>query len=80
MKTLYVRNVPDDLYWRIHTLAKVNNRSLNAQVIILLSQAMDTEKRCLEQVKVLNSIQRRRFKSPENAPISLELLREDRQR
>jgi plasmid stability protein len=80
MKTLHVRNVPDDLYRRIHSMAKVNSRSLNAQVIILLSQTVDTEKRALKQVKILNSIQRRRFKAPENAPTSLELLREDRGR
>lgn len=79
MKTLYVRNVPDDLYWRIYSMAKVNNRSLNAQVIILLSQALD-EKHRSEQVKVLNSIQRRRIKPPENVPASLELLRVDRGR
>lgn len=80
MKNLHVRNMPDDLYRRINTLAKVNNRSLNVQVIILLSQVMDTEKRRLEQVKVLNSIQSRHFKAPKNAPTSLELLREDRGR
>lgn len=79
MKTLYVRNVPDDLSWRIHSMAEVDNRSLNAQVIILLSQALD-EKHRSEKVKVLNSIQRRRFKPPENAPTSLELLRVDRGR
>ncbi len=80
MKTLHIRNLPDDLYRRIHSLAKVNDLSLNVQVIVLLSQAVNTEKRRLEQARVLNSIQHRRFKAPTNAPASLELLREDRGR
>jgi antitoxin FitA len=80
MKTLYVRNMPDDLYRRIHTLAKVDNRSLNEQAIILLEQAVEAEERRVEQTKVLNSVQRRRFKAPKNAPSSLELLRKDRGR
>lgn len=80
MSTLHVRSVPDSLYKRIRSLANVKNRSLSAQVITLLEQAVDAEERRVEQTKVLNSIQRRRFKAPENAPASLELLREDRGR
>lgn len=80
MNTLHVRSVPDSLYKRIRSLANVKNRSLSAQVITLLEQAVDAEERRVEQTKVLNSIQRRRFKAPKNAPASLELLREDRGR
>lgn len=80
MNTLHVRSVPDDIYQRIRLMASSKNRSLSAQVITLLAQALDAEERRVEQAKVLNSIQRRRFKAPENAPSSLELLREDRTR
>lgn len=80
MNTLHVRSVPDSLYKRIRSLANVKNRSLSAQVITLLEQAVDAEERRVEQTKVLNSIQRRRFRAPKNAPASLELLREDRGR
>lgn len=80
MNTLHVRSVPDDLYKRIQLMASVKNRSLSAQVITLLSQAIDAEERRMKQAKVLDSIQRRRFKAPKNAPASLELLREDRGR
>jgi plasmid stability protein len=80
MNTLHVRSVPDNLYNRIRNLASVKNRSLSAQVITLLEQAVDAEERRVEQTKVLNSIQRRRFKAPKNAPTSLELLHEDRGR
>lgn len=80
MNTLHVRSVPDNLYKRIRTLASIKNRSLSAQVITLLAQAVEAEERRVEQAKVLSSIQRRRFKAPKNAPASLELLREDRGR
>ena len=80
MNTLHVRSVPDDIYQRIRLMANMKNRSLSAQVITLLSQALEAEERRVEQAKVLRSIQRRRFKAPQNAPSSLKLLREDRTR
>jgi antitoxin FitA len=80
MNTLHVRSVPDDLYQRIRLMANVKNRSLSAQVITLLAQALEAEERRVEQSKVLTSIQRRRFIAPVNAPTSLELLHEDRRR
>lgn len=80
MNTLHVRSVPDDLYQRIQIMANASNRSLSAQVITLLSQAIELEERRMKQAKVLNSIRRRRFKAPKNAPSSLDLLREDRKR
>lgn len=80
MNTLHVRSVPDDLYKRIRLLANARNRSLSAEVITLLSQAVEFEERRMKQARVLTSIQRRRFKAPKNAPSSLDLLREDRER
>ena len=80
MNTLHVRSVPDDLYERLQKLAHAKNRSLSAQVITMLAQAIEDEERRKKQAKTLTSIQRRRFKTPKNAPSSLELLREDRGR
>jgi antitoxin FitA len=80
MNTLHVRSVPDDLYERLQQLAHSRNRSLSAQVITMLAQAIEDEERRKKQAKILSSIQRRRFKAPKNAPSSLELLREDRGR
>jgi plasmid stability protein len=80
MNTLHVRSVPDALYKRLQQLANARNRSLSAQVITMLEQAVENEERRKKQAKVLTSIQRRRFKAPKNAPSTLELLREDRGR
>ena len=80
MPTLHVRSVPEDLYHQIQQLAETKNRSLSAQVVNMLTQALEEEKRRKIQAKALNSIQRRRFTAPKKAPSSLELLREDRKR
>jgi plasmid stability protein len=80
MNTLHVRSVPDNLYKRLQQLANARNRSLSAQVITMLEQAVEDEERRKKQATVLTSIQRRRFKAPKNAPSTLELLREDRGR
>ena len=80
MNTLHVRSVPDDLYNRLQKLANAKNRSLSAQVITMLAQAIESEERRKKQTKALTAIQRRRFTAPKNAPASLELLKEDRVR
>ncbi|MBM3153521.1 MAG: hypothetical protein FJZ96_15160 [Chloroflexi bacterium] len=80
MNTLHVRSVPDNLYLRLQQLAQSRNRSLSAQVVTLLSRAVEEEERQREQAALLDSIRRRRFKPPSNAPDSTALLREDRER
>jgi antitoxin FitA len=80
MNTLHVRSVPDDLYQRLQQLAQARNRSLSAQVITMLAQAVEDEERRKKQEQVLMSIRRRRFVPPTKSPSSLDLLREDRNR
>lgn len=80
MNTLHVRSVPEDIYQRLQSLAQRRNRSLSAQVVEMLTQALEEEERQNKQVLALNSIRRRRFSPPAQAPSSLELLRADRKR
>ncbi len=80
MNTLHVRSVPDDLYQRLQALAKRRNRSLSAQVVEMLSQALEQEEMQQKQAAALNGIRRRRFTPPEKSPTSLQLLKEDRSR
>jgi plasmid stability protein len=80
MSILHVRNVPDELYERIRRQAQAQNRSISAEVIVLLNRALaETEQ---SQDEVLDSIRRRRFFRPANAgaPDSTTLLRQDRAR
>lgn len=80
MATLHVRNVPDDLYTRIRERADSSNRSLSAEVVVLLTSALDGTKPTPREV--LADIRRRRFFRPSEAgaPDVTELLREDRNR
>jgi plasmid stability protein len=80
MSILHVRNVPDELYERIRRRAQVQNRSISAEVIMLLNRALSETER--PQGDVLANIQRRRFFRPNEAgaPNSTALLREDRGR
>jgi antitoxin FitA len=79
MPTLHVRNIPDALYERLRQRAQEENRSLSAEVVMLLDHALEeTEGR---QSQLLDRIRRRRFFNPAKAgaPDSTTLLREDRQ-
>ncbi len=80
MPTLHVRNVPDELYERIRRQAQAQNRSISAEVIMLLNRALAETER--SQGDVLANIRRRRFFRPAEAgaPDSTALLREDRAR
>ncbi len=80
MATLHIRSVPEDLYERLQRLARTQNRSLSAQVVTLLYQALPEEESRKRQGKLLAEIRRRRFALPPSAPDSVELLREDRRR
>jgi plasmid stability protein len=80
MPTLHVRNVPEALYELLRQQAQKQNRSISAEVIVLLDRAL-TESQD-SQAELLEDIRRRRFFNPkkEKAPNSTTLLREDRER
>jgi plasmid stability protein len=80
MPILHVRNVPNELYERIRRQAQAQNRSISAEVIMLLDRALTETER--SQDDVLANIRRRRFYRPAQAgaPDSTTLLREDRAR
>jgi len=80
MSTLHVRSVPEDLYERVNQLAQSSSRSLSAQVVTMLYEAIEYEERRLITGQALTAIRRRRFAPPSTAPGSEQLLREDRQR
>jgi antitoxin FitA len=80
MNTLHVRSVPEDLYQRLQRLAQKRNRSLSAQVVVMLEQAVEEEERQKEQVQALSSIRRRRFTPSAQSPSSLDMLHADRKR
>lgn len=82
MATLQIRNIPDNLYSQIEILAQEHNRSLDAQVVVLLQNALQQEKTYPDQAKLLTQIRRRRYTYPKDQYHldSVQMLREDRER
>lgn len=80
MATLYVRNVRDDLHAHLRTRATTHQRSLSAEVISLLEQALTNEERQQQQATLLAGIRRRCFEPPGGSPDSAALLCEVRGR
>lgn len=80
MPTLTVRNVPERIYRQIRSLAGAESRSLSAEVITLLDQALRGRRRCADQTQVLAEIDRHRFTPSGKLPPAEVLVREDRDR
>mgnify|MGYP001765998058 FL=1 len=80
MPTLHIRSVPEDLYVRVQQLAQNSSRSLSAQVVTMLYDALEEEESRRAQGQALSAIRRRRFVPPAGTPSSVDLLRQDRQR
>jgi plasmid stability protein len=80
MASLNIQHIPDDLYDRVQRRAGERHRSLDAEVVALLQQALDDEQGRADQAALLREIRARRWTPPQGTPTSLELLREDRGR
>lgn len=79
MATLHVRDVPDDVYVRIRSLARSEGRSLNAQVIRLLTSTARGVTTALSIEDALESARKiREAGKPGRGASSLSLLREAR--
>ena len=83
MPILHVRNISDRMYRRLQEHADAEHRSLSAEVIALLEDALTEADSRAVQIEVLEQMRRhRRTFRPQDAgaPDSVELLREDRER
>jgi len=83
MPTLYVENVPDELYNAIRSRAKKNRTSISAEVLVLLAENMPTQSELARRKTLLKhavKLQRRQPVKAGHFPSSEELLREDRAR
>ena len=83
MPTLYVENIPDELYEALRTRAKEARKSISAEVIELLSENVPTTKE-LERRKSLlalaKAIQARPTEPSGPFPSAEQAIREDRDR
>ncbi|MBD2203922.1 Arc family DNA-binding protein [Calothrix sp. FACHB-1219] len=88
MAILNLLHIPDDLYERLQELAQAEHRSIDAQVITILQNALETKTQQTEEerrknvLKLLEESSSRRRVNPADfgLPDSTELIREDRDR
>lgn len=82
MPTLHVRNVPEELYTQLQQVAEKENRSLTAEVIALLEDAIRQRQLRQSAGEILQRVRRRsqKVKLPKGWVDSVELIREDRRR
>jgi plasmid stability protein len=83
MATLYVENVPSDLYEALRKRARSQRRSIAAEVLALLEQYIPTEKELRRRRQFTLRLKRLRASSHRqlgNFPTAEEMIREDRSR
>ncbi len=83
MATLYVENVPDDLYEALRSRAKSRRRSIAAEVLALLEENIPTAEDLKAREELFRRVLRLREKQPKSKgpfPSAEEMIREDRER
>ena len=83
MATLYVRNVPDDLYEALRKRARQNRRSMAAEVLAVLEENIPTSRELRSRREFIRRLERLRAQPSPSAgpfPSTEEMVREDRSR
>ena len=83
MPTLYVENIPEELYEALRERARTHRKSISAEVIELLEENVPTAAELARRrqfVKLAAKIRGRRPLAPGPFPSAEEMLREDRNR
>lgn len=83
MPTLYVENVPEDLYAALRARAQEHRRSMAAEVLDLLNASVPTEAELERRRKfweIAEWVRSQPSPSPGPFPSTEEMIREDRER
>lgn len=83
MPTLYVENIPDNLYQALRKRARENRKSIAAEVISLLQRNIPTAKELQGRREFYKRMAEFRARRPESSgpfPTAEEMIREDRDR
>lgn len=83
MATLYVRNVPDELYEALRKQARRNHRTIRAELLTILEQNVPTARELRRRRNAFRRLQRLSSKAsplPGPFPTAEEMVREDRSR
>ncbi len=83
MPTLYVENVPEDIYGALRARAKANRRSVSAEVLALLAENIPTPAELARRrafMKRAKKIRSGSAASPGSFATAEEMIRQDRDR
>jgi plasmid stability protein len=83
MATLYVQNVPDELYEALRSQAQEHGKSIAAEVVSLLKETIPTAQELKARRAFLRRVERLQSRRPLRGgpwPSTEEMLREDRSR
>ena len=81
MPLLQVRNCPEDIYEKISSYAKQQNRTIAQQILVILEKGLGQEQPNMERRrKLLVKIGTRNISDGVNDIDDIELIREDRSR
>jgi plasmid stability protein len=83
MPTLYVENVPRDLYEALRARARKNRSSIAAEVIALLKDNVPTPEELRRRKRAFEELMRLQASTPPGPgpfPSTEEMIREDRER
>jgi plasmid stability protein len=83
MPTLYVENVPKDLYQALRARARKNRSSIAAEVIALLKDNVPTAAELKRRKRAFEELMRLQASTPPGPgpfPSTEEMIREDRER
>lgn len=76
MKSISVRNVPDDVYMTLQEMAKKNRRSLQEQIKLILEQEVKLSNRSF----LANAADWRKLLQGRKQRDTVKMIREDRER
>lgn len=83
MPTLYVENVPEDLYRALRERARERRRSIAAEVVCLLGESIPTARELRARrglLRKLEQIRSKKLSSGKSFPSTEEMQRQDRAR
>jgi hypothetical protein len=83
MATLYVENIPDELYASLRSHARRRRKSIAGQILTMLEERFPSERELKRRRRIVRQLDKLREKPPLSAgpfPSTEQMLREDRER
>jgi plasmid stability protein len=82
MATLYVENIPEELYQALRERARQHRKSIAAEILTLLEENIPTAAELKKRQKIFKQLERLRSNPPGPGPFptSEQMQREDRER